>query len=436
MKKLKIKKNMKKQFIIVVFQLFLLNISVFAQDFWEILPFPDNQNISTLKVNSAGEIFVGTVTGYQDNGIFRSDNDGLTWEMMLNTRNFQIFAMSINSIGNIFVGTGDGFYPFLASFDNGLSWDTIPVPFSTGFGEIAFYGQDTVLVGTGAYNGAIVLSTSDLGMSWDTLFLTENHTSEYVADIAIAPNGDISIGLGCYLPDMGGLYRSTNGGAEWEFLGLFNRMVENLEYNAQGDLIIGVRGGFDGTGGIYSIYHDNPYQIVECLPGANVNGLVLNSSGDCYAGTGGPNGIIRSTDNCQSFEFVNGGLPIGAMGSIEKDNNDYIYALTDVSSHYLYRTSNPTVTGVHLFSENTRNSGIFIYSNPVVELLQGRIINNVTDGKYDYTITDIAGKQIASSQLFLSQNAFSLNILILTQGFYVLNIYCNEYKYSAKIMKI
>jgi len=426
---------MKKQFIVVVLQFFLLNNSVFSQDFWEILPFPDNQNISTLKVNSAGEIFVGTVTGYQDNGIFRSDNDGLTWEMMLNTRNFQIFAISINPIGNIFVGTGDGFYPFLASFDNGLSWDTIPAPFSSGFGEIAFYGQDTLLVGTGAYNGAIVLSTPDLGMSWDTLFLTENHTSEYVADIAISPNGDIAIGLGCHLPDMGGLYRSTNGGAEWEFLGLFNRMVENLEYNEQGDLIIGVRGGYDGTGGIYAIYHDNPYQIVECLAGPNVNGLALNSQGHMYAGIGSPNGIIRSTNNGQTFEFLDGGLPIGEMGSIENDNNDYIYALTDVGSHYIFRSINPTVTDVNKLPGYNKNYSLFIFSTPVSEVLQGKIKGKLSDGMYEFTISDISGRQIMEDRLSLFQNSFSLNVSFLPQGYYVFTIYSNELTCSAKLIK-
>jgi len=426
---------MKKHCILLFIVFFSLNTSVFAQDFWEILPFPDNQNISTLKVNSAGEIFVGTVTGYQDNGIFRSDNDGLTWEMMLNTRNFQIFAMSINPIGNIFVGTGDGFFPFLASFDNGLSWDTIPVPFSSGFGEIAFYGQDTVLVGTGAYNGAIVLSTPDLGMSWDTLFLTENHTSEYVADIAIAPNGDISIGLGCYLPDMGGLYRSTNGGADWEFLGLFNRMVENLEYNAQGDLIIGVRGGSDGTGGIYAIYHDNPDQIVECLAGPNVNGLTLNSEGDIYAGSGWPHGVWVSTDNGLSFQLENSGLPYYPIGKIEVDSNDYIYALLEGGSHFIYRTTCPTVTGVNKLPDNNKNGSLFIFPTPVSEVLQGKMNDELPDGIYNYTITDITGRLIVSNRLLVFQNSFSLNTSSLSKGYYVFTIYSNELTYSAKIIK-
>ncbi|PKP45975.1 MAG: hypothetical protein CVT94_16195 [Bacteroidetes bacterium HGW-Bacteroidetes-11] len=426
---------MKKFNLIILFHLFLSFNSGFAQDFWEVVSFPENHNISTLKVNSAGEIFVGTVTGNQDNGIFRSDNDGLTWQMMLNTRNFQIFTLSIDPSGSIFVGTGDGFYPFLASFDNGLNWDTIPVPFSSGFGEIAFYGQDTVLVGTGAYNGAIVLSTPDLGMSWDTLFLTANHTSEYVADIAIAPNGDIAIGLGGYLPDMGGLYRSTNGGSEWEFLGLFNHMVENLEYNTQGDLVIGVRGGFDGTGGIYAIYHENPDQIVECLAGPNVNGLALNSAGDIFAGIAGPNGIIRSTDNGQTFEFLNGGLPIGEMGKLEKDNNDYIYALTDVGSHYIFRSINSTVTGVNKLPGYNKNGSLLVFPTPVSEVLQGKINNEIPDGLYTYTISDLSGRQIVKDCVSLFHNSFNLNVSFLFQGYYIFTIYCNERIYSAKLIK-
>ncbi|MGV8112149.1 hypothetical protein SDC9_24929 [bioreactor metagenome] len=420
---------MKKQFIVVVLQFFLLNISVFSQDFWEILPFPDNQNISTLKVNSAGEIFVGTVTGYQDNGIFRSDNDGLTWEMILNTRNFQIFAMSINPIGNIFVGTGDGFYPFLASFDNGLSWDTIPVPFSSGFGEIAFYGQDTVLVGTGAYNGAIVLSTPDLGISWDTLFLTENHTSEYVADIAISPNGDIAIGLGCHLPDMGGLYRSTNGGTEWEFLGLFNRMVENLEYNEQGDLIIGVRGGYDGTGGIYAIYHDNPDQIVERLAGPNINGLALNSAGHIYAGSGWPHGVWVSTDNGLSFHLENSGLPYCPIGNIELDNDDYIYALLEGGSHFIYRTTCTTVTGVNKLPGYNNNGSLFIFPNPASDFISIKEIG------LNNEISVIFYNQLGLITSTIELTSDRVDISHLEKGIYIVEIKSNSGVGRQKFIK-
>jgi hypothetical protein len=271
-------------------------------------------------------------------------------------------------------------------------------------------------------------------VSWDTLFLTENHTSEYVADIAIAPNGDISIGLGCYMPNMGGLYRSTNSGVDWEFLGLFNRMVENLEYNAQGDMIIGVRGGFDGTGGIYAIYHDNPDQIVECLAGPNINGLTLNSAGDIFAGIGGPNGIIRSTDNGQTFEFLSGGLPIGEMGKLEKDSNDYIYVLTDVGSNYLFRSINSTVTGVNKLPVN-KNGSLLIFSTPVSEILQGRINEKIPEGMYEYTISDVSGRQIVKDRLSVFQNSFNLNVSSLFQGYYIFSIYCKEQAYSAKFIK-
>jgi hypothetical protein len=423
-----------KQTIAFLFMILLFPFPrLYAQDFWELLPFHNNHNISSMKIGSAGEIFVGTVSGNQDNGLFRSTDSGQTWEKILNTENFQIYTFSINAMGHIFVSTG-GFYPLRASFNNGITWDTIPIPINSGIAKIEFLGQDTILMGTSQSNGAILLSTSDLGVNWDTLFLTENHTSEYIHDIAIAPNGDIYISLSCFFPDMGGVYKSTDAGATWEFLGLLNHQVKEVEVNEQGDLFIGVYSNFlEGGGGIYAIYHDSP-QIVECLFGHNVNGLAINSAGHIYAGTGWPHGVMVSKDNGVNFNFNNSGLPYFPMGRIEKDSDDFIYALLDGPSNHIYRTTSSTV-GIQQIIIDTRSCHVLITPNPVNNTLKGTFYGDIPDGIYAYAISDLTNKMILKDKLKFSQNSFSIDISFLPPGFYILKVNCNGITYTSKIIK-
>ncbi len=409
-------------------------ISSYSQDFWEQIPFPDSLDITCLAVNQQGDIFVGTGTSYITDGVFRSCDNGQSWNMILNNANTMVWTLSINEIGHILVSTG-GFYPLRASFDNGNSWDTIPMPFSAGIGKIEFLDQDTILLGTALSNGAILLSSSDLGMNWDTLFMTENHTSEYISDIAIAPNGDIYISLGCFFPDMGGVYKSSDRGISWEFIGLLNYQVKEVEVNAQGDLFIGVYSDFiEGGGGIYALYHDNP-QLVECLYGPFVNGLAINSVGEIYAGTSFPDGVMVSKDNGITFSLNNNGLPQGPKGEIYCDTQDYIYALTESSSNRLYRTIEPTVIGLNELLIKTKRTHILIYPNPVSEFLQGKIYDELSDGLYRYTISDVTGRQIMINQFLLRMNSFNLDISFLSPGYYFLNFNYNGLSYSAKILK-
>lgn len=426
---------MKKKHIIVLFQLLFLSNLAFSQDFWQLLPFPDSLAITCLAINQQGDIFVGTNTQLVNDGVFRSQDAGQTWELILDMGVYGPSSIAINESGEIFVLGGGPGWDLTKSSDNGQTWQSFTMPDYGGKVKIVAQGNDTLFVSEWASNGAMLLKSENGGLDWEVIFSTENHTSEFVADIVFAPNGDICIGLGCYLPDMGGLYKSTSGGADWEFLGLFNRMVENLEYNEQGDLIIGVRGGYDGTGGIYAIYHDDPDQIVECLAGPNINGLALNSAGHIYAGTAWPDGILVSTDNGLSFHFENNGLPYYPIGGIESDNDDYVYALMESNSHFIYRSIEPTVTSVKDINISEPNKVLSISPNPSNNMVVGRFNTTITDGLYDFRITELSGRNISCNKINIGKSTFGLDVSHLLPGFYVLTVYINESVYSANILK-
>ncbi|MBE0663461.1 MAG: hypothetical protein IH597_13455 [Bacteroidales bacterium] len=182
-----------KQTIAFLFMILLFPFPrLYAQDFWETLPFPDSLHIACIAINSEGSIFVGTVTSNVTNGIYRSEDSGETWEIVLNTSNFQIYSMTISVSGNIYVSKG-GFDPFIVSYDNGNTWQILNIPYYTPFSKIHCIGTDTILCGASRSigSGVVLLRTIDEGSNRDTLFITETHPSEYISDLAITGNGDI-----------------------------------------------------------------------------------------------------------------------------------------------------------------------------------------------------------------------------------------------------
>ena len=426
-----------KQTIAFLFMILLfLFPRLYAQDFWELLPFPDSLTITCLAVNQQGDIFVGTNTITAYDGVFRSQDEGQNWELVLDMGLYGPMSIVINDSGVIFaLGAWTGWY-LTKSSDNGQTWESLSIPDYGGNVKIVAHGNDTLFVSQWASSGAMLLKSENGGLDWEVVFTTENHVSEYIHDIAIAPNGDIYISLMCFFPDMGGVYKSTDGGVTWDFLGLLNHQVKEVEVNEQGDLFIGVYSNFlEGGGGIYAIYHDNP-QMVECLLGPDVNGLVINSAGHIYAGTGWPDGVIVSKDNGITFDFENSGLSPGAKGELYCDTQDFIYALSgSAPSNRIYRTVEPTVTGTYRFNKHIKGYKILIYPNPVFEILQGRIYADILDGMYSYTISDISGRKSIWDQLNLVQGEFSIDISILPSGVYILNIFYKGSEHSEKIIK-
>lgn len=266
-------------------------------------------------------------------------------------------------------------------------------------------------------------------LSFDTLFQTFGHVSETINDIAIAPNGDMYIGLAGWFPNAGGLFKSSDNGETWEYIGLQGYQIKNLEINSQGDVFIGAR-----DMGTYAIYHDNPEEIILLHEAVN-EGLVLNSVGHIYAGTEWPNGIMRSTDNGTSFSYINSGLPLGAMGNLTVDTNDFIYALTYVSSHLLYKTYNSTVTA---FSDNEAvdNKILTLYPNPATDMLFCKIEAENSSVVSHILILNLRKEIIYESDIFINSGLFKLNIDFLATGFYSIMLNTQKISYTAQFVKL
>ncbi len=142
------------------------------------------------------EIFAGTYI----NGIVFSNDEGITWSMTDTSLHKEIDAIIVN--GNYIFAGGSGMF---RSTDNGASWEII----QNGLG----FGQTTV-TGLSVTEGKILASTfagvvvsTDNGNSWSTLVST-NSTNQ-VTNCVTVIDSTVLVGW------PGGIIRSTDNGRSW-----------------------------------------------------------------------------------------------------------------------------------------------------------------------------------------------------------------------------
>lgn len=420
---------MKHKILLFVFVGLLVALNGKAQDFWERLPFPDSLDINTVAINFEDIIFVGTNTENKIDGIFRSVDSGQTWQLIY-CSNYGPSSIAINPLGVIFVPIllSTGYY-LLISNDTGTTWDSVSKPDYGSDVFIKSQGLDTLYLSQWGDTGAILLKSTDNGQSWAVIFSTTNHVSESVRDIEIAPDGDIYIGLVGYFAGQGGVYKSADLGATWQYVGLQDYQVKNIEINQAGDIFIGAR-----DMGTYAIYHDNPNEI-NFLNSASNEGMVINSAGYIYVNSDWPSGTLCSYDNGESFSWVSTGSLNGPSGLLVKDQQDYLYSIYSSSLPYIYRTKEPTYTGG--INHITIQADMALYPNPVTDKLTGKVARQGNcDGKYRLSILSMNSLVVMEEEISVVSGMFIIPVTSLPAGLYVLKLTGNMESFQARFVKI
>ena len=216
---------------------------------------------------------------------------------------------------------------------------------------------------------------------------------------------------------------------------MINHQVEEVEINEAGDLFIGVYSDFlAGAGGIYKLYH-NSTKIDTCIYGPEVNGLALNSAGHIFAGTGWPDGIIVSRDSGITFEYVNSGLPAFPMGTIEVDNQDYVYALVNMPSHFLYRSSQPTITSLNELMQKKETSSLQILPNPASKIISCCTFSKENlNMRCSISIVDIGFHHILNQMLDIIDGRFQVDVSSLKPGLYIVSLQVDDQLLTSKLI--
>lgn len=401
--------------IVVYFDMILGIVTIKAQELsWKHTGGPMGGIVGDLGIDSKGNIYAGTYPLFQ-NGLYKSTDNGESWnELNLPFEIFDLYSISVYSIyitksDHIWVGTDQQLGPYLST-DYGQTWQNK----SNGYGtsECWAIGQslDSVLfAGDGQYNQ--LYYSTNYGDSWKfsanlspLVFATDSNNIVYagtftglysstdnglswipnnrfvnipIASILIDENNNLYCGTG-YYNNGNGLFYSSDGGKNWEQLGLTEKVVLSLAFDSDGNLFAGTQE--DGLF-VSDDLGESWYQLNDGLYRKDIFRLKINKKGNIFIGSeGGSNagpgggGVFRSTNGGISFEHI--GLPISRV-------NNFVF-----SGDSVIITATPS--GVQRFNRITRrwkNIGLYIVES--VAITPSNILYAATRDEGLYKSTDL-----------------------------------------------
>jgi hypothetical protein len=250
-----------------------------------------DDRVSGITANGTS-LYAKTVGG----GVFRSTDNGASWTSLNNTR-ANVSVQSLATIGsNLFEGTTAGVF---LSTDCGASWSSLNF-FNTSVHTLAVISTDLYagIYFYDSYGGGILRSTNG-GSSWTAV----DGLSGYSFDHIVTSGVNIFTGGA-------GLYLSTDNGRSWSLFGFQDFSIFSIAINGS-DLFVG------------SQYWSAPERLESAVYHASFNGTgwvltgktnftspceaLMIKGNNVLAGTGW-NGILRSTDNGNSWIQENSGI--------------------------------------------------------------------------------------------------------------------------------
>lgn len=412
---------MKRYYFITLWLMLLCAGTSYSQMNFEMLPFPDSLKTWAIALNSDDDIFAITTTGEND-GILRSLDGGYSWQFVYQTGYLHPRDIKIRTNGDIYaLAFSFDDSSLLKSSDNGETWIKKFLPYEVSQQKIFLYGTDSIFISQSKSNGVRLLRSINDGMDWDTIFETSSPVAERLTDMAIGSNGDMYICLFGFWETSGGIYKSVDNGLTWQFMGLQPSQIADLEFNSSGDLYI------SGGPGIYVI--DQGSDVIRLLHSAFASGLVINSGDDIFAGSMGQNGIFHSSDGL-SFGMISPVMPgYCTISALYLDSEEFIYAIME-DTPYIAKSTVSTVTSskTKLFYEQ---AGIYIDTegNALKAFLK-----HTSNEKCSYRIIDCSGKTAASGEVFIDSNTLEIQLPVLGNGIYFLQLVTGSSQISGKFL--
>jgi photosystem II stability/assembly factor-like uncharacterized protein len=239
-------------------------------------------HISDIIENSAGFLF--TSAGYWESEVYRSSDGGENWEPSLGysqTSSSYIWPLVVNSNGDVYAGT---YAKLMHSADNGVNWAAINLPFAQEVATVAINPYNHIFVA--AYTQGVYRST-DEGSTWSFIGFQNN----WLKVLEINSNGVIFAGTDV------GLFRSLDNGNNWTQITDFQ--VRDVTFDKNGFVYVSKDKVYRSTNN-----GDNWTEISTGLPDAYINSLAVDADGYVFAGTLNY-GVYRSSESTTSVEDDN-----------------------------------------------------------------------------------------------------------------------------------
>jgi photosystem II stability/assembly factor-like uncharacterized protein len=273
--------------------------------------------VSSVAVNADGDIFLGTL-GLVEGRIYRSTNDGQTWQLLnLGFGIASVRSLVVSNTGWLFAGCDNG---IVRSINNGDDWSLANV----GLPQAAVLcllvsSKDTVFAGTTAG----LFRSVNGGDEWQAVGSREMQTDIY----SLTANLDHNLFAGT---NRGRVFRSSDAGETWFSVnsGLPDADINSL-YAQTPELLFAAT-----DSGAYSSIDegDNWNQLTSIPKTTRVNAFVSLSSNDHLMATS--EGVYISTDGGTEWKIRNIGLLDSRVWSLLIDSTRRIYAGTEGGGIY------------------------------------------------------------------------------------------------------
>lgn len=329
----------------------------------------------------------------------------------------------------IYIGK-TGFETFMVSKDNGDTWQYIEWPYSANVLKILCVGNDTIFVSLWLTGGAQIIRSYDSGENWELCNITGN-ASDYVTDIAISGKGELYVSVSAWFEDMCGVYKSSDYGSTWEYVGLLNHQVMTVEINSRDEVFTGDWWvmNYSENPGIHGLYEGS--SGFELLMGVyHATDIVITSEDYIYAAEF--EGIVRSFDNGQSFEYIEDPLST-VLEELHIDHEGYLYA----SNNYgLVKSLQLITTGVDINNYQDNLEYFKLHPNPAHDNVFVKTGQHCDNNKiYQVNIYDLFGNRVSQKMLAFKMGRLNLNVSDLNNGLYFIEIHDTDNVYTLKFLK-
>ncbi len=399
----------------------------FSQDYWEIIDVPDTINITCMAANNQNHIFLGTVGTI--GGIYQSVDNCYSWEF-IGFENTGIEFIELNTSNHLFTSFSHCIYK---SINNGIHWDTIYHNNEIiSIKCLKSYNVDLIFTGL-SFNIAGIIRSINGGEDWEEVFILPSN-AEFFYDFAIL-NEDTVFACTTNWFDGGGVYLSEDGGDNWEHIGMYDFHCRSLVKNSMGDIFVGTYGHNTQywLSGVYVLYYGESewVQLYTTL----VNDMIINADDDIYVAT--DYGVLESTDNGQTFEFINEGLFEGNVDDLALDSTGFLYA-SSYDPCNMARSLDPTITNIDQNKIKKEKFRIQTFPNPFCSFITFNINSDFINQPIEIVIYSLLGQPFKIIKTKTSQNGnIFLNIEAgyIPAGTYIYSVNCHGKVYSDILRK-
>ena len=274
----------------------------------------NNVLVSFSETSSDTLYAISSFDGFSEYGVYKSSDNGLSWEISSGTPNSQLAALGALNNGVVLTSGLNG--EIYRSLDYGESFHTKRTRPNT-INAIIIGKNKNIFAGSFALG---IYKSPDAGNSWTQV---DNGSIEGGLNAMVfSPNQDI------FVAAQGGIYKSTDQGETWIEcnIGLIKKWTQDITVNSRGDLFAATF----GNGVVRSTDNGLNWQTCnEGLADTNIMKIVVGKDNYLFAGCS-VEGVYRSTNNGNTWHFMeNGPYKYTSVRGLSADTAGHVCAISD-----------------------------------------------------------------------------------------------------------